>query len=164
MPSHAPRRRRIPLALASYHARSSAEFSTSVFDPIRHSQSDLVILGGFLSLLQIPADYRGRVINIHPSLIPAFCGKGFYGSKVHEAVLESGVKVSGCTVHFVDNDYDNGPIILQRAVPVHESDTADTLAARVFKEECKALPDAIALYAEGRLQIDGRRVHVKPPG
>jgi len=154
----------IPLALASYNARSRAEFSTSVFDPIRHSNSDLVILGGFLSLLQIPADYKGRVINVHPALIPAFCGKGFYGSKVHEAVLESGVKVTGCTVHFVDNDYDNGPIILQRAVPVFEGDTADTLSARVFKEECRALPEAIALYAEGRLQIEGRRVHVRPPG
>jgi phosphoribosylglycinamide formyltransferase-1 len=152
----------IPLALASYNSRSRAEFSASVFDPIRRSESDLVILGGFLSLLQIPADYRGRVINVHPSLIPAFCGKGFYGSKVHEAVLEAGVKLTGCTVHFVDNDYDNGPIIVQRAVPVQHGDTADTLAARVYKEECRALPEAISLYAEGRLLIEGRRVQVKP--
>jgi phosphoribosylglycinamide formyltransferase-1 len=148
--------------LASYNSRSRAEFSASVFDPIRRSESDLVILGGFLSLLQIPADYRGRVINVHPSLIPAFCGKGFYGSKVHEAVLEAGVKLTGCTVHFVDNDYDNGPIIVQRAVPVQHGDTADTLAARVYKEECRALPEAISLYAEGRLLIEGRRVQVKP--
>jgi phosphoribosylglycinamide formyltransferase-1 len=154
----------IPLALANYNSRSRADFSASVFDPIRHSRSDLVILGGFLSLLQIPADYKGRVINIHPSLIPAFCGKGFYGSKVHDAALEAGVKVTGCTVHFVDNNYDNGPIILQRAVTVHEGETADTLAARVFKEECKALPEAISLYAEGRLKIEGRRVVVRPPG
>ena len=111
---------RIPLALAKYNARSNTEFSKSVFDAIRHSHSELVILAGFLSLLRIPADYRGRVINIHPSLIPAFCGKGFYGNKVHEAVIQSGVKISGCTVHFVDNEYDNGPIILQRAVPVLE--------------------------------------------
>ncbi len=152
----------IPLALASYNARSRAEFSASVFDPIRRSESDLVILGGFLSLLQIPADYRGRVINVHPSVIPSFCGKGFYGVKVHEAVLQSGAKLSGCTVHFVDNDYDDGPIILQRAVPVQHGDTADLLAARVFKEECMALPEAISLYAEGRLQIEGRRVQVKP--
>jgi phosphoribosylglycinamide formyltransferase-1 len=152
----------IPLALASYNSRSRAEFSASVFDPIRRSESDLVILGGFLSLLQIPADYKGRVINVHPSLIPAFCGKGFYGSKVHEAVLEAGVKLTGCTVHFVDNDYDNGPIIVQRAVPVQHGDTADTLAARVYKEECRALPEAISLYAEGRLLIEGRRVQVKP--
>ena len=84
----------------------SAEFSESVFNPIRHSRSELVILAGFLSLLRIPPDYQGRVINVHPSLIPAFCGKGYYGSKVHKAVVESGVKVSGCTVHFVDDSYD----------------------------------------------------------
>jgi phosphoribosylglycinamide formyltransferase 1 len=150
----------IPLALAKYNARSRTEFSESVFDPIRHSRSDLVILGGFLSLLSIPADYRGRVINVHPSLVPSFCGKGFYGSKVHKGVLEAGVKQSGCTVHFVDDSYDNGPIILQRAVPVLEDDTVESLAARIFKEECKALPEAISLYAEGRLKIKGRRVHV----
>src|SRR5271168_5296013 len=89
---------RIPLALASYNARTQTQFSASVFNPIRQSKSDLVILAGFLSLLRIPSDYCGRVINIHPSLIPAFCGKGFYGTKVHEAVIQSGVKVSGCTV------------------------------------------------------------------
>jgi phosphoribosylglycinamide formyltransferase-1 len=150
----------IPLALANFHARSRAEFSASVFDSIRHSNCDLVILAGFLSLLIIPPRYKGRVINVHPSLIPSFCGKGFYGSAVHQAVLESGVKLSGCTVHFVDETYDNGPIILQRAVPVLESDTVETLGARVFKEECKALPDAITLYAEGQLKIEGRRVHV----
>jgi phosphoribosylglycinamide formyltransferase 1 len=154
---------RIPLALASYNARSKTEFSESVFDPIRHNGSELVILAGFLSLLRIPSDYRGRVINVHPSLIPAFCGKGYYGSKVHEAVIQSGVKVSGCTVHFVDNAYDNGPIILQRVVPVHDRDTAEVLAARVFKEECKALPEAISQYADGRLEINGRRVRVRPP-
>jgi phosphoribosylglycinamide formyltransferase-1 len=153
---------RIPLALAKYNARSNSEFSKSVFDAIRHSHSELVILAGFLSLLRIPAEYRGRVINIHPALIPSFCGKGFYGPKVHEAVIQSGVKVSGCTVHFVDNAYDNGPIILQRTVPVHDRDTAETLAARVFKEECKALPEAITQYAEGRLEIIGRRVRVRP--
>ena len=153
---------RIPLALASYHARSNKEFSASVFDPIRHSESELVILAGFLSLLRIPSEFRGRVINVHPSLIPAFCGKGFYGTKVHEAVIQSGVKVSGCTVHFVDNAYDHGPIILQRVVPVHDLDTAEALAARVFKEECKALPEAITQYAEGRLDINGRRVRVQP--
>ena len=154
----------IPLALAKYNARSRAEFSASVFEPIRGSKSELVILGGFLSLLSIPDDYKGRVINVHPSLIPLFCGKGFYGSKVHESVLEAGMKQSGCTVHFVDESYDNGPIILQRAVPVLEDDTVESLASRVFKEECKALPDAICLYADGRLKINGRRVHVGPPG
>ena len=154
---------RLPLALAKYNARSNAEFSKSVFDAIRHSNSELVVLAGFLSLLRIPADYRGRVINVHPSLIPSFCGKGFYGTKVHAAVIQSGVKVSGCTVHFVDNEYDNGPIILQRTVPVNDRDTTESLAARVFKEECKALPEAITQYSEGRLEVSGRRVRVRPP-
>jgi len=152
----------IPLALANHHARTRTEFSASVFAAIRDSKSDLVILGGFLTLLTIPPKYKGRVINVHPSLIPSFCGKGYYGSTVHEAVLKSGVKLSGCTVHFVDETYDNGPIILQRAVPVLDDDTVETLAARVFKEECKALPDAITLYAEGRLTLEGRRVQVRP--
>ncbi len=152
----------IPLALANYNARSKTEFSTSVFEPIRHSKADLVILAGFLALVKIPPDYKGRVINIHPSLIPSFCGKGFYGSKVHEAVLAMGAKITGCTIHFADDDYDNGPIIVQRPVPVLEDDTMEALAARVFKEECKALPEAITLYAEGRLKLKGRRVRVAP--
>jgi phosphoribosylglycinamide formyltransferase-1 len=152
----------IPLALANRNARSRAEFSASVFDPIRHNKADLVILAGFLSLLNIPPEYKGRVLNVHPSLIPAFCGEGFYGSRVHKAVLEYGVKLSGFTVHFADETYDNGPIILQRVVPVHEDDTVETLAARVFQEECRALPEAIAMYAEGRLRVVGRRVHIAP--
>jgi formyltetrahydrofolate-dependent phosphoribosylglycinamide formyltransferase len=152
----------IPLALASRTAGSSGEFSASVFDPIRRSKADLVILGGFLALVKIPLDYKGRVMNVHPALIPAFCGKGFYGPKVHQAVLDAGVKVSGCTVHFADDSYDNGPIILQRTVPVLEDDTAETLAARVFKEECNALPDAIDLFAAGRLKLEGIRVRIVP--
>lgn len=153
----------IPLALANRNARSRSEFSASVFDPIRHSQADLVILAGFLSLLYIPPEYKGRVLNVHPSLIPAFSGEGFYGSRVHKAVLDYGAKVSGCTVHFADDAYDNGPIILQRVVPVQEDDTPETLAARIFVEECKALPEAITLYAQGRLRLDGRRVRIAPP-
>jgi phosphoribosylglycinamide formyltransferase 1 len=149
---------RIPLALANRNARGRTEFSASVFEPIRHSKADLVILGGFLSLLYIPTDYKGRVINVHPSLIPAFCGEGYYGSKVHKAVIESGVKFSGCTIHFADDNYDSGPIIQQCVVPVLDDDTPETLAARVFEEECKALPEAIAMYAQGRLKVDGRRV------
>src|SRR4051794_38867262 len=152
----------IPLALANRAAKSVPEFSRSVFDPIRHSKADLVVLGGFLSLVEIPPDYGGRVLNVHPSLIPAFSGKGYHGAAVHRAVIEAGVKVSGCTVHFADAAYDNGPIILQRTVPVLEDDTPETLAARVFKVECQALPEAIALYAAGRLRVDGRRVRVLP--
>jgi phosphoribosylglycinamide formyltransferase 1 len=152
----------IPLALVNQGARSTAEFSAAVFDPIRHNKADLVILGGFLALLKIPPDYQGRVINIHPALIPAFCGKGYYGIKVHQAVLAAGVKDSGCTVHFADDTYDTGPIILQRTVPVLGHDTPETLAARIFNEECKALPEAIELYAAGRLRLEGRRVRVLP--
>ena len=152
----------IPLALANRNARSRTDFSTSVFDPIRHSQADLVILAGFLSLVYIPPEYKGRVLNVHPSLIPAFSGEGYFGSKVHSAVLDYGAKVSGCTVHFADDAYDNGPVISQRMVPVEEDDTPDSLAARVFQEECKVLPEAIAMYAQGRLRIEGRRVRIAP--
>jgi phosphoribosylglycinamide formyltransferase-1 len=151
---------RIPLALAKRNPRSMTEFTKSVFDPIRKNQTDLVILGGFLSLLQVPPDYKGRVINIHPSLIPAFSGKGYFGSKVHRAVLDSGAKLTGCTVHFAGETYDSGAIIVQRAVPVLDEDTVETLGARVFQEECKALPEAISLYAEGRLKLEGRRVRI----
>jgi phosphoribosylglycinamide formyltransferase 1 len=153
----------IPLALASRTAQSSAEFSASVFDPIRRSNADLVILGGFLAMVKIPADYRGRIMNVHPALIPSFCGKGYYGAKVHQAVIDSGVRFSGCTVHFVDDTFDTGPIILQRTVPVLDDDTVDSLAARVFKEECRALPEAIELYAAGRLKLEGRRVRILQP-
>lgn len=150
----------IPLALANRAAKSLAEFSASVFDPIRRNNADLVILGGFLSLVEIPSDYQGRVINIHPALIPSFCGKGFHGQAVHQAAIDSGVKLTGCTVHFADSAYDTGPIILQKPVPVHDNDTAETLAARVFQAECRALPEAITLYAEGRLKVEGRWVRI----
>jgi phosphoribosylglycinamide formyltransferase-1 len=152
----------IPLALANRAAKSVGEFSKSVFDPIRHNKADLVVLGGFLSLIEIPPDYAGRVINVHPSLIPAFSGKGFHGSSVHKAAVETGVKVSGCTVHFADATYDSGPIILQRTVPVLDDDTPDSLGARVFQAECQALPEAISLYADGRIKVDGRRVRILP--
>lgn len=137
-------------------------FSAAIFKALRAADVDLVTNAGFLSLIDIPEDYFGRVLNIHPSLIPAFCGKGYYGRKVHEAALERGVKISGCTVHFSDNEYDNGPIILQRAVPVEDDDTPDSLAARVFEQECLAYPEAIRLYAQARLKIEGRRVRILP--
>jgi folate-dependent phosphoribosylglycinamide formyltransferase PurN len=142
-----------------------AGFSRAIFDTLRAAQVDLVTLAGFLSLIEIPDDFLGRVMNIHPALIPAFCGHGFYGHHVHEAVLARGCKLSGCTVHFADNHYDQGPIILQQAVPVLDADTPDTLAARVFEAECQAYPEAIRLFAAGRLEIHGRRVHTLPaPG
>ncbi|MBX7166979.1 MAG: phosphoribosylglycinamide formyltransferase [Pirellulales bacterium] len=137
-----------------------AEFSAAIFDRCRAAQVDLVVMGGFLKLVEIPADYRGRVMNIHPALIPAFCGPGFYGHYVHEAVLAYGAKLSGCTVHFVDDQYDHGPIILQQAVPVLDNDTPASLAARVFEAECAAYPEALRLYAAGRLRLEGRKVRI----
>ena len=121
---------------------------------------ELIALAGFLRVFRYAPHYRGRVINIHPALIPAFCGKGFYGRRVHQAALAYGVKVSGCTVHFADEQYDHGPIILQRVVPVLDHDTPERLAARVAIEERKAYPEAIQLFAEGRLQVRGRWVHI----
>lgn len=133
-------------------------FSDALFDCLRAERVDLAALAGFLCLIRIPGDFACRVMNIHPALIPAFCGKGYFGHKVHEAVLDRGVKISGCTVHFADDRYDHGPIILQKAVPVRDDDTPDSLAARVFEAECEAYPEAIRLFAAGRLEIVGRRV------
>lgn len=141
--------------------RSADEFSESIFDLCRSAGAELVVLAGFLSLIRIPDDYEHRVMNIHPSLIPAFCGRGYYGHRVHEAAIERGVKVSGCTVHFADNAYDHGPIILQRTVTVPDAATPDELAKLVFEEEKTAYPEAIRLFVEGRLKIDGRRVIVQ---
>lgn len=153
----------LPVAVAGRREGTPGEYSASVFDPIRARGAELVLLAGFLAMVHIPEDFQGRVINIHPTLIPSFCGKGFYGHRAHQAVLDYGAKVSGCTVHFADDTYDTGPIILQRAVPVFETDDAAALAARVFEQERQALPEAIALYAAGRLKIEGRRVIVSPP-
>jgi formyltetrahydrofolate-dependent phosphoribosylglycinamide formyltransferase len=144
-------------------AGSRAEFSRRIFDLCREARADLVCLAGFLQLIDVADDFAGRVMNIHPALIPAFCGKGLYGKHVHEAVLERGAKVTGCTVHFADNHYDHGPIILQHTVAVCEGDTPEALAARVFAAECEAYPEAIRLFAEGRLRIEGRQVRVLPP-
>jgi phosphoribosylglycinamide formyltransferase-1 len=138
------------------------EFSDRIFALCLEAQVDLVICAGFLALIRIPENFAGRVMNIHPSLIPAFCGKGFHGHHVHEAVLARGARVSGCTVHFVDDEYDHGPIILQYVVPVEDDDTPTSLAARVFAAECDALPQAIQLFASGCLQIRGNRVHRIP--
>ncbi len=139
---------------------SVADFSKAVFSLIDDSGIDLICLGGWLSLLEIPEKYAGKIINIHPALLPSFGGKGMYGSNVHQAVLDYGCKMSGCTVHFVDAQFDAGPIILQRACPVDESDTATTLAERVFELEKIAYPEAIRLFQAGRLTIDGRRVRI----
>ena len=139
-----------------------AAFSRAVFSLCEKADVDLVCLAGWLCLLDVPDRYLGRAMNIHPALLPSFGGKGMYGQKVHRAVLEHGCKVSGCTVHFVDNTYDTGPIILQRTCVVAEGDTPETLAARVFQQEKIAYPEAIRLFGQGRLRIEGRRVSVLP--
>ncbi len=139
---------------------SQDAFSEALFGRCRDVDADLVVLGGFLKQITVPDDFANRVINIHPALIPAFCGKGMYGHYVHEAALQYGVKLTGCTVHFVDNQYDHGPVILQKAVPVLDHDTTDMLAARVFEAECEAYPAAIGLIATGRVTVEGRRVRI----
>jgi phosphoribosylglycinamide formyltransferase-1 len=136
--------------------------SPRIFELCDRAQVDLICLGGWLCLLDIPRHYENRILNIHPSLLPSFGGKGMFGMKVHQAVLDCGSKVSGCTVHFVDAEYDKGPIILQRTCPVLDDDTPETLAARVFEEEKIAYPEAIRAFAEGRLHIEGRRVRISP--
>jgi len=141
---------------------SDDAYSDEIFSACRRHAVDIVVMGGFLTFVPIPDDFQNRVTNIHPALIPAFCGKGYYGRRVHEAVLDYGAKVSGCTVHFVDNQYDHGPIILQRTVRVHDGDTPEMLAARVFVAECKAYPEALQAIAEGRVTVHGRRVRVRP--
>ena len=139
---------------------SAEAYCEAIFGPIRQAGAQLVVMGGFLKHLLIPPDFENRVINIHPALIPHFCGKGMYGHHVHEAVIAAGAKQSGCTVHFVDNQYDHGPIILQQPVPVLPGDTPPSLAARIFEAECQTLPEAIRLFAERRLQVDGQQVWI----
>jgi len=139
---------------------STRVFSNTIFDQLRELNVDLVIMAGFLALLKIPDDFHRRVLNIHPSLIPAFSGRGYYGARVHEAAIERGVRISGCTVHFADNEYDHGPIILQTPVTVPDGATAAELAALVFEEEKRAYPEAIRRVTSGKLTIDGRRVRL----
>ncbi|MCA9084301.1 MAG: phosphoribosylglycinamide formyltransferase [Planctomycetaceae bacterium] len=141
---------------------STAAFSEEVFRVLREHKVDLVTLAGYLSLLRIPPDFDLRVMNIHPSLIPSFCGKGMHGHHVHEAVVQRGVQVSGCTVHFADNQYDHGPIILQRSVTLPDSATADDVADLVFEEEKIAYPEAIRRFASGKLTVDGQRTIFLP--
>jgi phosphoribosylglycinamide formyltransferase-1 len=123
---------------------------------------DLIVLAGFLSILKgdLIKHFKDKIINIHPSLIPSFCGNGMYGLKVHEAAVNYGVKVSGCTVHFVDEGTDSGPIILQKTVPVYGDDTAKDLQGRILEMEHKALPEAVKLIAEGKVKVNGRMVTI----
>lgn len=132
--------------------------SDMVLQALSELQADWVLMAGWLSLLPIPEWLEGRVLNIHPALLPAFGGKGFYGDRVHRAVHESGCRVSGCTVHFADAVYDRGPILVQEAVPLEPGDTPDTIAARVFEAEKRAYPAALRLLLSGRATWDDGRV------
>lgn len=154
------KRANIPTLVIPRKGTPPEAFSRCMHEAIRDARADLVAMAGFLCHWTIPDDYIGKVVNIHPALLPSFGGKGYYGHHVHEAVIKAGCKVSGCTVHFADNVYDHGPIIVQRCVPVMEDDTADTLAGRVFEQECIAYPEAIELFAAGRLKIEGPRVRI----
>jgi phosphoribosylglycinamide formyltransferase-1 len=138
------------------------QFTGRLVQELDAAKVDLVVQGGWLCLWRIPKAYENRVMNVHPALLPSFGGQGMWGHHVHEAVLAAGCKVSGCTVHFCTDQYDSGPIILQRTCPVKDDDTPDTLAERVFAEECIAYPEAIRLFADGRLVVRDGRVQVKP--
>lgn len=148
----------IPTAVVSvgdhYEARLDAALAAA--------GADTIALAGYLRKLPelLVGRFKGRILNVHPALLPSFGGKGMYGHHVHEAVLAYGAKVSGCTVHLVDAEYDTGPVILQRVIPVHEDDTPETLAARILPAEHDAFIEALRLLAEGRLTLDGRRVRV----
>jgi len=143
-------------------AQGVAPFSDAVFDHMRAANVDLICMAGFLSLLKIPRDLEYRILNIHPSLLPAFGGPGMFGRKVHQAVLNHGCKVTGCTVHLADDTYDTGPILVQRPCPVLPDDTPDTLAARVFNEEQQAYPDAINALIQGRVTLNDRIARITP--
>lgn len=136
-------------------------YSEALWAEIRKCPVDVVVLAGFMHLLRVPEDFRNRIVNIHPALLPSFGGKGMYGIHVHEAVLTAGVWVTGCTVHFVDERYDTGPIILQKVVSVRGDDTPETLQARVQEVERAALPEALRLLAERRVRVEGRRVIIR---
>ena len=158
-----PEKAAIPIAIVEASDFDGEQaFSQAIFHHVRQADVDLVVLAGFFCKLTIPDDFANRVTNIHPALIPAFCGKGFYGLRVHQAALRAGVKLSGCTVHFADNQVDHGPVILQKTVPVLDDDTPDSLSDRVFAAEREAYPEALRLIAAGRVKVEGRRVRISP--
>ncbi len=160
------RAQELGLAAAAVSSRQDEiAYADALLTALRGADADLVCLAGYMRKVPdaVLAAYTGRMMNIHAALLPAFGGKGMYGQHIHQAVLDYGAKVSGCTVHFVDAGYDTGPIILQTPVAVEEDDTAETLAARVLAAEHQTYPQAVALFAEGRLRLEGRRVAVLPP-
>ena len=157
----------IPAVTVDHRAFASrAAFEAALRKTLEEAGVGLVCLAGFLRILtpSFVEAFAGRIMNIHPALLPAFGGKGMYGDRVHEAVLASGARLSGCTVHFVTRDADAGPIIIQAPVPVEDGDTPASLSARVRREELNAYPLAVRLFAEGRLRIEQNRVRVLPAG
>lgn len=143
---------------------SNRDMTVALVEKLRALQADLVVLAGCMVIFsrELPDAYPNAVMNVHPALIPSFCGEGYYGLHVHEAALRYGVKVSGATVHFVSEQCDGGPIIAQKAVPVLESDTPETLQRRIMEQaEWKLLPEAVRLFCENRISVEGRRVIIK---
>lgn len=156
------RKHGIPAFAFPHKGMTREEHEQDIIECLDQHQVDLVVLAGYLRMLTplMFKKYGGRMMNTHPALLPSFGGKGMHGLNVHQAVIAYGCKVSGCTIHFVTEDVDGGPIILQKSVPVHEDDTPETLQERVLKEEHKLLPRAIQLFAQGKLKIEGRRCRV----
>jgi len=154
----------IPSTVISRKAYESIEaYDDALIQCFENHSVGLVVMAGFLTMVgeKFIEKYRGRIMNIHPSLIPSFCGKGYYGIIPHQKALEYGVKITGATVHFVEPEYDSGPVILQKAVEVRDDDTPETLQKRVMEEaEWKILPQAIKLFSEGRLVLNGRKVSI----
>ncbi len=143
---------------------SISDYSEAIADALIGKNIDLVVLAGFLTIIdeKMYDKFKGRIINVHPALIPSFCGKGYYGLRVHEAALEKGVKISGATVHIVTPECDGGPIIMQKAVEVKETDTPEVLQRRIMEEaEWKILPEAVRLFCEDRIVIQNNKVHIK---
>ncbi len=157
------RRRGIPAHVVARKVfPDEAAFNEALHLVLDRYAPQLLVLAGFLSRFELRG-YAGRAINVHPALVPAFSGRGFYGDRVYRAVLESGVKLTGATVHFCDDEYDTGPVILQKAVPVEEGDDVQALRERVMTVERELLPQAIQLFAEGRLRLEGRCVRISSP-
>jgi len=140
------------------------EYNERILSELKSRGIDLVLLAGYMKVLnwKFARDFEGRIMNVHPSLIPAFCGKGFYGNRVHEAVLASGVKITGATVHFVDEGIDTGPIILQKAIMVRPDETVESLKERVLEVEHRLYPLAVKLFCENRLRVIGKKVIILP--
>lgn len=152
------------IVLSRKDYESIADYSKALADVMERENIDLVVLAGFLTIIdeQVYERFPNRILNVHPALIPSFCGKGFYGLKVHEAALEKGVKVSGATVHIVTPECDAGPIVLQKAVEVKQNDTPETLQKRIMEEaEWKILPMAVKLFCEGKVTVENNKVYIK---